>query len=126
MKSYTNPKQGERLKWIIWRHHLSQGKLAEKIGCSQQAVSRYIINGRTIPYVHAKKIADMFGYDVEWILGYGEDHYENSRAYASGQIVTCKECANCFETPNGKRCFYTNWAIEEDDFCSHAERRGSE
>lgn len=39
------------------------------------------------------------------------------------EVVLCRECINRFMTPNGWRCHYVEWAIEDDDYCSCGERK---
>jgi hypothetical protein len=38
-------------------------------------------------------------------------------------VVLCRDCKNWFMTPNGRKCYYAEWSIEDDDFCSCGEKR---
>ena len=77
-------------------------------------------------YSIAKKVVDaiangkhhvgVFAYDImDWI--------DDLPAADVREVVLCRDCKNRFMTPNGWRCHYAEWAIEDDDFCSCGEKR---
>ena len=64
----VNPQQGERLRELMRENYVSQRSLAEIAECSQQAISKYILCQRSLPFSVAKKLADKFGVRYEWLL----------------------------------------------------------
>lgn len=54
------------LKGKLAENCLNISKLAESLGTSQQNVSQRIKKA-TFDYIELSKIADLLGYDIEWI-----------------------------------------------------------
>ena len=72
-RSKTEPQiiRADRLKEIIKNERLTQSSLANKIGVTQQSISRIMQGKQALTEGMAKRIVSVFpAYDVEWLLGY--------------------------------------------------------
>lgn len=90
----VNPQQGERLRELMRENSLSQAKLAEIAGCSQQAISKYILCDRSLPYSVAAKLADVFNTRVEYLLC-AADARDEAKWVSNFRHDDCIVCSSC-------------------------------
>ena len=82
-------KFSEKIIWCRKKSGLSQEMLAEKVGVSRQAVSKWEI-GESEPEISKLKVlAEIFGVTVDWLLSESEEPYinENNSAVRIGASV---------------------------------------
>ena len=82
-------KFSEKIIWCRKKSGLSQEMLAEKVGVSRQAVSKWEI-GESEPEISKLKVlAEIFGVTVDWLLSESEEPYinENNSDVRIGESV---------------------------------------
>ena len=52
------------------------------------------------------------------LYGVAQEIYNHIPAADVREVVLCKDCSNRFMTPNGWHCYYAEYAIDDDDYCS--------
>lgn len=62
-------KFGERLLLLLEEKNISQGKFAEKMGCSRQSINFYILGKRSPDITLAAKMAEFFGVSCDYMIG---------------------------------------------------------
>ena len=71
-------KFSEKIIWCRKKSGLSQEMLAEKVGVSRQAVSKWE-TGESEPEISKLKVlAEIFGVTVDWLLSESEEPYINA------------------------------------------------
>ena len=64
---------GERLKYLRINDGLTQEELGKKLGVTKMVVSNWELNKGTPNYDMLKKIADIFGVSIDYLLDYDKD-----------------------------------------------------
>lgn len=67
---------GERLKYLRINDGLTQEELGKKLGVTKMVVSNWELNKGTPNYDMLKKIADIFGVSIDYLLEYN-NNYKN-------------------------------------------------
>lgn len=60
------------MRELLKEHHLTQGQLRIILGCSPQAVSKYVNMERRLPLECAEKLGRKYGVRPEWLLGFDD------------------------------------------------------
>lgn len=71
--------RAERLKEIIKNERLTQSSLADKVGVTQQSISRIMQGKQALTEGMVNRIINTFPeYDKEWLLGYKEKRVDKA------------------------------------------------
>lgn len=59
----------DRLAYLLYKYSVNKSELARKLGIAISTVHRWFNEDRTPSYDTIKKLADMFGVSVDWLMG---------------------------------------------------------
>ncbi len=80
----------------------------------------------------ASEVAMKAPYDAEWFTRMNDRQREiieiinGQRIVDAVEVTRCKDCENAKKYCGGLYCKFYEQTMDEDDFCSHGERRTNE
>ena len=83
--------QGERLQELLNIFQITQSELAKRLDAPKSSISMYIADKREMRQNRLKQIADMFGVNEAWIMGYDVPMKKDIPTIETDLIITDDE-----------------------------------
>jgi len=118
---------GKRLQAEMDKRGLSYRAVAELVGMTTTTMYRYAKRHRVPRATEVLKVANALGVTCDYMLGLSDDPHKTADWDLPSlvRVIRCKDCKHHRYDGNIPYCANIDYGYgwEDNDFCSHAERR---